>query len=75
MYVNIFYDDGKEDADIIELPQYLIDNLEDLQSEFFKWLFDKDNNHKYWIFENNQKKYCEYDVEAFVNWNYPELCF
>lgn len=41
MFVNIFYDDEGKDADIIELPELVIDDLEELQERFLRWMFDK----------------------------------
>ena len=37
-------------------------------NEFFKWMFDKTNDHKYWVIEDGQKKYCSYATEAFGDW-------
>ena len=28
----------------------------------------KMNDHKYWVIEDGQKKYCSYATEAFVDW-------
>lgn len=67
MFVNIFYDDEGKDADIIELPELVIDDLEELQERFLRWMFDKKNKHQYWRTEGN-RKYCVYDSEAFVEW-------
>lgn len=44
MFVNIFYDDEGKDADIIELPELVIDDLEELQERFLRWMFDKKTN-------------------------------
>ena len=67
MEVNIFFDEENEVVDVIWIPQS-ITNIEKLQIDFFEWLFDKKNNHKYWIIVNNEKKYCNYGVDAFVDW-------
>ena len=32
---------------------------------FFDWLFDKNNNHKYWIIVQGEKVACEYGTQAF----------
>lgn len=66
MYVNVFF--SEEDiADIIFIPDILND-ISSLQTEFLKWLFDKDNNHEYWVFSNGEKIYCRYGTDAFVKW-------
>lgn len=68
MLVNILYDETGQDADIADLPERFADSLEKVQEEFFRWLFNKDNDHGYWVIEDGEKKYCSYDSEAFVSW-------
>lgn len=67
MIINCFYDEDMEYADIIYLPDIGL-NIDDLQEAFFKWLFNKNNNHKYWIIVNGEKKACKYGVDAFIDW-------
>lgn len=56
------------DSDLIECPDDILENIEDLQEKFWKWLFDKNNDHKYWIYKNDQKFGCCYRADAFVEW-------
>ncbi len=66
MYVNVFF--SEEDiADIIFIPDKL-DDVSSLQTEFLQWLFDKDNNHEFWVISNGEKIYCRYGTDAFVKW-------
>ena len=75
MRVTVFYDETARDADIIELPETIANDLPAIQERFFRWLFDKNNDHGYWVFENGEKKLCAYDAEAFVFWVNKEcLC-
>lgn len=67
MIINCFYDEDMEYADIIYLPDIGL-KVDDLQDAFFKWLFNKNNNHKYWIIVNGEKKACKYGVDAFIDW-------
>ena len=67
MIINCFYDEDMEYADIIYLPDIGL-RVDDLQEAFFKWLFNKNNNHKYWIIVNGEKKACKYGVDAFIDW-------
>ena len=67
MIINCFYDECMEYADIVYLPNIKID-IEILQEYFFKWMFDKKNNHKYWVIINSEKVYCQYGTQAFVEW-------
>lgn len=56
------------DVDIIDCPKEVVDNLEDYRDKFLKWLFDKQNDHSYWLYENGKKNCCCYRSEAFVEW-------
>ncbi|MGF6907927.1 hypothetical protein [Fusobacterium sp. PH5-44] len=67
MLVVFAFDENLEDIDIVEVSEN-INNLEEIQEIFFKWLFNKNENHKYWVIENEIKKYCSYDSEAFIEW-------
>ncbi len=66
MEVSVVYNDCNY-MDIIWVPDS-IQNLVRIQNEFFKWMFDKENNHKYWVNINNQKMYCSYGTEAFIEY-------
>ena len=66
MYVNIFF--SEEDiADVIYIPEKMGD-ISLLQTEFLDWLFDKENNHEFWVNINGEKTYCKYGTDAFVKW-------
>ncbi|WP_454054294.1 hypothetical protein [Clostridium sp. Marseille-Q7071] len=56
------------DADIIDCPENITDNLIEYSNKFMNWLFDKQNNHSYWWYENGEKAGCSYRSEAFVEW-------
>lgn len=56
------------DVDIIEVPKMVIDNAEDYQAQFFKWLFNKSIDHAYWWYEDGKKYGCNYRSDAFVEW-------
>lgn len=68
MLVIFAFDEELEDIDIVDVPINAVDDLEKEQKEFFKWIFNKDNNHEYWIVKNGEKTACSYDSEAFVKW-------
>ena len=67
MIINCFYDEEMRYADIIYLPDLGL-SVDDLQEKFFNWLFDRNNNHKYWIMVDGEKKACKYGVDAFIEW-------
>lgn len=60
------------DADIIEVPQFVIDQREDLRRRFWKWISDKTIKHKYWIEmrdnHGNSHYVLRYRAAAFVEW-------
>jgi len=56
------------DADIIDCPEDIIDNLIEYGDKFTSWLFDKKNNHSYWRYKNGEKFGCCYRSEAYVEW-------
>lgn len=49
MLVNISFEDEEhlEYVDIINMPDETAGNLDEVVNEFFKWMFDKTNDHKY----------------------------
>ena len=55
-------------GDIIDVPTFVTENINEYRSLFLEWLFDKSNNHKYWWYENGEKYGCNYRSEAFVEW-------
>lgn len=67
MEINCFYDEDMEYADIVYIPDTILD-IKDLQNNFFRWLFDKNNDHQYWIIVNGEKKMCRYGTQAFIEW-------
>ena len=56
------------DADIIDCPEFVAQDLKGLQAEFDKWLFDKNNDHGYWWYEAGEKVGCNYRSDAFIDW-------
>jgi hypothetical protein len=55
-------------ADVIEISQNILPEIKKLQDDFLKWLFDKNNNHDYWWYENGNKVGCSYRSEAFCEY-------
>ena len=63
----------EEDTEYIRCPAKVGRNIRQLQREFDKWLYNRENNHPYWevahVDEEGNKFYgvC-FDAEAFVYW-------
>jgi len=59
------------DADMIDVPQSVIDNKDALRRKFVRWMHSK-NNHQYrkaYTDKNGKKFYgVEYRSDAFVDW-------
>ena len=55
-------------ADIIDVPQSVIENADEYQKKFSEWLFDKNADHSYWRYENGKKFGCNYRSDALVEW-------
>lgn len=56
------------DMDIICCPDYIVNDLETYKENFYVWLYDKKNNHPYWLQKNGKKYSCLYRSQAFVDW-------
>lgn len=68
MIVAVVFDDAGKDADIIEIDKSVLDNIGIHKFEFCKWMFDKNNKHRYWRKTSNGSMYCAYRAEAFLEW-------
>lgn len=55
-------------TDIIEVPNFVEQNIVKYQREFDKWLYDKNNNHGLWIIDNGEKKAVSFDSSDFVDY-------
>ncbi len=59
-------------ADLIEVPQSVIDNKDKLQKQFYRWIYNKNNNHQYWVhtIDISGKPFVGlmYRSDAFVDW-------
>ncbi len=55
-------------SDIIECPNNIIKDIKKYQLDFFDWLFDENNDHSYWTYEDGKKEGCCYRSDAFVEY-------
>ncbi len=51
----------------IEVPEDIYNNIKKIRKEFDKWLYDKNNDHGYWVKVNGVKKGVSYDESAFID--------
>lgn len=56
------------DADIIEVPNHIGENIKEYQAEFDEWLYNKNNDHPFWTYKDGEKYGVCYRSNAFVYW-------
>lgn len=60
------------DADLIDVPVFVIENKDLLQKRFTKWIYNKNIKHKYWVTVRDSKGKAflgvRYRSDAFVEW-------
>ncbi|WP_025851105.1 hypothetical protein [Paenibacillus ehimensis] len=54
--------------EFIDIADELGERIEQLQSEFLEWLYDKEIDHRYWIYKDGYKWGVNYRASAFVEW-------
>ena len=55
-------------ADLVEVPQSVVDNLELYRRRFLKWIYNDSVKHKYWVNDSKGNKYPCYRTDAFIEW-------
>ncbi|MCL2400930.1 MAG: hypothetical protein FWC91_14460 [Defluviitaleaceae bacterium] len=55
-------------VDIIDVPEFIIANIEDYRKQFLNWLGDENIDHDYWTYENGVKYGLSFRSNAFVEW-------
>lgn len=56
------------DADIIEVPNHIGENIKEYQAEFDEWLYNKNNDHPFWTYKDGEKYGVCFRSNAFVYW-------
>ena len=67
MLIYVFYN-SSDDCDLIDLSTQSFESVKTIQTLFLRWLFDKNNEHDYWMYREGQKYGCAYDTNAFIHW-------
>ena len=55
-------------TDIIEIPDNILNKIELYQYQFDKWIYNRENEHEYWIKKNGRKIGVGFGSEAFVDY-------
>ena len=62
--------------DIISIPDHIGTNLEDLIHKFDEWIYDKNNDHEFWIYVDGEKRAVEVGTDSFLEYlNKYQLCY
>ena len=56
------------EVDVIYVPSLIGNNIKKIQNRFYKWLFDKSNNHGYWVIIDGKKRAVSFGSDAFVRY-------
>lgn len=56
------------DADLIECPSYIAENIATYQRQFDKWISDSGNDHGYWSKDSEGDTALCFDGDAFLTW-------
>jgi len=55
-------------CDLIECPQYIVDDLDRYVRKFDKWLYNPKNDHGMWMDDGFGGRGVNFNGDAFVNW-------
>ena len=53
---------------LISVPSDIEKHIHTIRKKFDKWLYDKSNDHDYWVYINGAKKAVSFDAKAFVRY-------
>ncbi len=56
------------DTDIVSVPEDIGSHIKRYQERFDKWLYDKDNDHGYWVVQEGKRVAVSFDAQAFVDY-------
>ena len=55
-------------TDLIMVPDSVLQSIHEIRLEFDKWLYDKSNDHGYWVYIDGKRKAVSFDTKAFVHY-------
>jgi len=74
MFVNVVFEEKdidlgieKWDFDIIDVPEFISTDMENIQQKFFDWLYDESSDHDYRKCIDGIEGYV-YGTEEFIEW-------
>lgn len=67
MFISVIYDLDYADSDIISVPDYISDRIQDLGQMFCNWLGNSNIPEEYFVYING-KKCVNCETDGFVRW-------
>lgn len=59
-------------ADIIDVPEWIINKKHIIKNSFYDWLYDKNNHHQYWVSKtlehDGSQDLVMFGSDAFLEW-------
>lgn len=68
MNIAVIFDEIGKDVDIIDIDESIAENIHEYLHEFFIWMFDENNKHRFWRKTEDGFSYCDYRADAFIEW-------
>ena len=56
------------DADVIDVPDFIGNDINDYQEKFDEWLYDESNDHPFWLYSKGKKDCVSFRADAFIYW-------
>lgn len=67
-YINLVYDDNYDDVDILLVPDFVAENVEDTSSKFLSWLNVSENQQRFLIVLEDGRQILGVETEGFLWW-------
>ena len=67
MLVNVVFNDVDMDLDVLNVPEHLAKDIENIHQMFVDWLYNEDNKHNYRVCIDGIEGY-SYGIEVFIEW-------
>ena len=55
-------------TDLIIVPDDVFQNISEIRLKFDKWVYDKSNDHGYWVYIDGKRKAVSFDTMAFIHY-------
>ena len=66
--INIVFDDNLDDVDILSVPDFIADNIEQITQQFFNWVADPNNSKRWTYTDQSGRTVLGIGTEEFLWW-------